>query len=74
MKTYKLPRGFTEEYGIMQNSALDLAALVISVINALEESKEKMDGIAFDPVTFFQHESMANWLPNAHSVVREFQE
>ena len=70
----KTPEPFTKEFDTMLDSTVDLAALVIRMIEALEASKAKMDGAAFDPVTFFQHEALSGWLPQARAVIDHFQE
>jgi hypothetical protein len=44
--------------------------LVDRVLRALEDSQTKMDGVAFCPVTFFQHPALDGWLPQAKALMQ----
>jgi hypothetical protein len=44
--------------------------LVDRVLRALEDSQEKMDGVSFCPVTFFQHPALDGWLPQAKALMQ----
>jgi hypothetical protein len=57
----------------MIDKTTQAVALVIRMIEALEASKAKLDGVAFDPVTFFQHEALSGWLPQAKSLIQHIE-
>jgi len=44
--------------------------LVDRVLRAFEDSQEKMDGVSFCPVTFFQHPALDGWLPQAKALMQ----
>jgi hypothetical protein len=47
--------------------------LVDRVLRALEDSQTKMDGVAFCPVTFFQHPALEGWLPEAKALIQHIE-
>lgn len=47
--------------------------LVDRVLRALEDSQAKMDGVAFCPVTFFQHPALDGWLPEAKALMNQIE-
>jgi len=44
--------------------------LVDRVLRAFEDSQEKMVGVSFCPVTFFQHPALDGWLPQAKALMQ----
>jgi len=48
--------------------------LVDRVLRALEDSQQKMDGVSFCPITFFQHPALESWMPQAKALMQQIEE